>query len=43
MALCLKDIKTYLETEKPKVLPKSAIGNAIDYTLKNWQELLPRW
>jgi hypothetical protein len=36
----LEDIKAYLETEKPKVLPKSAIGNAIDYTLKNWQALL---
>jgi transposase len=36
----LEDIKTYLETEKPKVLPKSTIGNAIDYTLKNWQALV---
>jgi len=36
----LEDLKTYLETEKPKVLPKSAIGSAIDYALKNWQALL---
>ena len=36
----LKDIKTYLETEKPKVLPKSPMGVAIDYTLSNWEALL---
>lgn len=36
----LDDIKTYLQSEKPKVLPKSAIGNAIDYTLKNWDALV---
>ena len=36
----LEDIKTYLQTEKPKVLPKSAIGGAIDYTLSNWEALL---
>jgi hypothetical protein len=36
----LDDIKTYLQTEKPKVLPESAIGNAIDYTWKNWDALV---
>jgi transposase len=36
----LGDIKSYLETEKPKVLPKSPIGVAIDYTLSNWKALL---
>jgi transposase len=36
----LDDIKTYLQTERPKVLPKSAIGDAIDYTLNNWDALL---
>jgi transposase len=36
----LDDIKTYLEAEKPKVIPKSVMGDAIDYTLKNWQALL---
>jgi hypothetical protein len=36
----LDDIKIYLEAERPKVLPKSAIGNAIDYTLKNWDALV---
>jgi transposase len=36
----LEDIKNYLQTEKPKVLPKSAIGDAIDYTLSNWEALL---
>jgi transposase len=36
----LEDIKNYLQTEKPKVLPKSPIGVAIDYTLSNWEALL---
>jgi len=36
----LDDIKAYLETEKPKVLPKSAIGDAMEYTLKNWEALV---
>ena len=36
----LQDIKNYLLTEKPKVLPKSPIGVAIDYTLSNWEALL---
>jgi len=36
----LEDIKKYLQTEKPKVLPKSPMGVAIDYTLSNWKALL---
>jgi transposase len=36
----LDDIKIYLETERAKVLPKSVMGDAINYTLKNWQALL---
>jgi transposase len=36
----LEDIKNYLQTEKPKVLPKSPMGMAIDYTLSNWEALL---
>ena len=36
----LRDIKNYLEMEKPKVLPKSPMGVAIDYTLSNWEALL---
>jgi transposase len=36
----LEDIKNYLQTEKPKVLPKSPIGDAIDYSLSNWEALL---
>ena len=36
----LADIKNYLQTEKPKVLPKSPMGVAIDYTLSNWEALL---
>jgi hypothetical protein len=35
----LDDIKAYLEAEKPKVLPKSPVGEAIDYTLSNWRAL----
>ena len=38
--LILEDIKNYLQTEKPKVLPKSPMGEAIDYTLSNWEALL---
>ena len=34
------NIKAYLETEKPKVLPKSPMGDAIEYALKNWEALL---
>jgi hypothetical protein len=36
----LEDIKNYLQTEKPKVLPKCPIGVAIDYTTSNWDALL---
>ena len=36
----LEDIKNYLQTEKPKVLPKSPMGVAIDYPLSNWEALL---
>jgi len=36
----LEDIKNYLEAEKPKVLPKSLMEDAIDYTLKSWTALL---
>jgi transposase len=36
----LKDIENYLQAEKPKVLPKSPMGVAIDYTLSNWEALL---
>jgi hypothetical protein len=36
----LEDIKNYLQAEKPKVLPKSPMGVAIDYTLSNWEALL---
>jgi transposase len=36
----LDDLKIYLEAEKLKVLPKSPIGDAIDYALKNWEALL---
>ncbi len=35
----LDDIKAYLEAEKLKMLPKSPVGEAIDYTLSNWQAL----
>ncbi len=36
----LVDIKTYLEREQPKVLPKSPIGQAIAYALSNWKALI---
>lgn len=36
----LDDIRHYLEQERPQVLPKSPIGEAIDYALNNWQALL---
>jgi transposase len=35
----LQDIKNYLQTEKPKVLAKSPMSVAIDYTLSNWEAL----
>jgi transposase len=36
----LEDIKAYLLQEKPNVLPKSAEGQAISYTLSNWPALI---
>jgi len=36
----LEDIQAYLETERPKVLPKSPEGQAIAYTLSNWAALV---
>jgi len=36
----LGDIRTYLETERPNVLPKSPGGQAIAYTLSNWNALV---
>jgi transposase len=35
----LDDIHTYLERERPHVLPKSPEGEAIAYTLSNWKAL----
>jgi transposase len=35
----LTALKAWLDAEQPKVLPKSLIGLAIAYTLKNWQAL----
>ena len=35
----LADMKAYLERERPQVLPKSPIGQAIGYTLSNWNAL----
>ena len=35
----LEDIHTYLEREQPQVLPKSPEGQAIAYTLSNWNAL----
>ena len=35
----LDDIRAYLERERPQVLPKSPEGEAIAYTLSNWQAL----
>jgi hypothetical protein len=36
----LEDIKSYLLKERPQVLPKSPIGEAIDYTFSNWEALV---
>ncbi len=36
----LDDMKAYLERERPKVLPKSPEGQAIAYTLSNWDALV---
>jgi len=35
----LKEIKSLLETEQPRTLPKSAFGKAINYTLERWTML----
>jgi len=35
----LEDIRTYLMREQSAVLPKSAEGTAISYTLSNWNAL----
>jgi transposase len=35
----LETLRQWLEAEQPKVLPKSLIGLAIAYALKNWQAL----
>jgi len=35
----LDSFHTWLETEAPKVLPKSAVRGAMDYTLSNWAAL----
>jgi transposase len=36
----LADIRAYLETERPNVLPKSPEGQAMAYTLSNWDALV---
>jgi transposase len=36
----LASIKAYLESQQPKVLPKSPMGQAIAYTLSNWEALM---
>ena len=36
----LNDIKGYLEAERSKVLPKSPEGQAMAYTLSNWEALV---
>ena len=35
----LKELKQWMITEYPKVLPSSTIGNAIAYSLKRWEKL----
>ena len=35
----LEGLHTWLETEAPKVLPKSDVQGAMDYTLNNWAAL----
>ena len=35
----LTELKEWLEKQYPNVLPKSAIGKAISYTLKQWNQL----
>jgi hypothetical protein len=36
----LDTIRAWLETERPKVLPKSPIGEAIGYALNHWEALI---
>ena len=36
----LDDLKAYLERERPRVLPKSPIAQAMAYTLSNWEALV---
>jgi transposase len=36
----LDDLKAYLERERPRVVPKSPIAQAIAYTLSNWEALV---
>jgi hypothetical protein len=36
----LMDLKAYLDRERPQVLPKSPIGQAIAYMLSNWDALV---
>jgi hypothetical protein len=35
----LNGLHAWLDTEQPKVLPKSAVRGAMDYTLSNWAAL----
>jgi transposase len=39
----LADLRAYLISEQPKVLPKSPEGQAISYTLSNWEALRRGW
>jgi transposase len=39
----LEAIHTYLEAERPKVLPKSPIGEAIGYASNHWAALVRPW
>jgi len=36
----LDDIQAYLERERPRVVPKSPIGQAMAYALSNWAALV---
>ncbi len=37
--LIVDEFKEWLDYQRPKVLPKSAFGQAIGYSLKQWQKL----
>jgi hypothetical protein len=39
----LEMIHTWLETERPKILPKSPISEAIGYALNHWAALIRPW